>query len=621
MNLKKLTATVIAVALAVCMVGPLTVKAADDGLFYITYQANINNQTMIDNGYNASLSNGSAARYMTNAQIETFNNFGLPEGIDLSDWDYYILVGTNSWQGENYSLGSPSGLVVYNGSDIPILYKGRPQLRDQYSAIDGYRNGSYGWDYGSLSLYHSNLDEMRDNGDLKIFNVEGENWVDRSSDTVMYQDISFQLNGNYIVSSNHSNFYYGKDIDLNSTKTVTNYYDQPQVVAFINDGIENSPNLMPSFQVTKDGTNYESWDDAFGEPEIDYSLNQGLGFKSFEAITMFDGSHKPTIGVQVSYALNQNGNFDANDALIRGYEYGIVYKFTINYQISASSDPKIFQPIFGESWSGTVNATIMQTGMTWAQICGGTDYITFSDIFDQPDSIVTGVDDGAKLLLLMNYCLTEGKTTIWSLPSFTGGELIQALEDYNTSAGIGSIIKPLRNYGLRNLTIQITAMPVCRTLQENGVISGATVDYLSGASSGYTSDIVSGDTIIPGDQLPDMNKYLMPQYDPTGNQIYVVVDGNPSDQQSNNGIHGSGNSYVNVTMESGIKELLNRIDTWDKIHWNQSWWSVFGTFEENPASALYREYFSWLPPEFIVFFTKVASIVLLVGAAKFIRKV
>lgn len=614
--MKKAVALITAIMMVVFAVAPLNCKAsADEGLYYITYQANIANQPLVDAGYNSTMTIGySAARYMTNSQIDFCNNLQLP--VDLGDWNYYILMGSNTWQGENNSGSVAPTLFVYNSDSPLILYKGNQRLRELYGDKTGYTTGEYGWDRGGLNVYAPNLDELKNSGQIKKFRLTGETW---SEDVIQpYDGVSVSVGGQYICSTNTPYFFYGKDICMNSTKTVTNIYDNQEVFAWFQDGVINSESYMEYFKVTKDGNNVEDWNNIFGPENMDFDIDQGIGFAQFQCITLFDGSSKPTLGVKSSYSLSANGSLDVSDPNVRAYEYGIKYDIVVNYKIQASSNPKIFQPILGETWSGSIFSSFTLKGKTYSEMANGTDFITFDDIYNADGSIVTGVSEGSELLNMMNYILNNKSKSVFNIPSVVG---VDILEEYNEAGNIG--ILPLRNYGLSQLTFQITATPLVISTQKEGVVSSDTVDYLSGAHGGVTTDIVKPDgSTVPGTTTPNQNQFLTPQYDQNGNLIYVVVNGDPSSGgQANNGIHGSGNSYVNITLDGGVKELLTRLDTWHADNWNKSWWSVFGTFTENPASALYREYFGWLPEEFISFFTKIVAVVCVIGAAKFIRRV
>lgn len=634
--MKKVAAFIIAFCLVLVAAAPVVVKAAADDLYYITYQANIGNQELVDLGIVQNTAVGSVSYYMVNNQIQAYNDLQLP--VDLSDWDYYMITGANTWQGANFNDIAGISLVVYNSGSPLLCYKASPSLSQFYFDNASYKNGTYSWSRGSFTFYGENIKDLQENGDFKIFSLSGDNWSESSY--AFYNNLSIQVSGSFIASTNQPLLYAGEDIAKNSTVSVSNGYDLTQVKQWLADGVNNSESIIDYFQVTKDGVNYDSWGDAFGGGGAnfeDLSLNEGFGFSQFECLTMYDGSRDPELSLRSSWALNVNTmDFDSID--LAGATYGIHYDAVLNYRVTESADRKVYKPILGGTYSGTIYSSWDSGDMTVNEIKAGSVTIPLRTIFGSDTAEAVGTDGGAGAMILIDTALNQGRSSVFGNPSFLGTDLVSVYEaavDYAGALGysvqaVAGVIVPTTTYYLDGLNIQLSATPYIKSKNQKGVLSQRTVDYLSGATAGFTSDLKyfdhsnnSDQITIDGTKYPTEYQYTTPSYDPSGRMNYIVVDGSPSNAYGGNGGNGGtgGSATANnyVQFESGIKGLTDRF-LQEEAGWNRSWWSVFGVFEDNPASELYSTYFSWLPPEFLQFILDIAAVVFLVGAARFIRR-
>ena len=645
---KRILVCFIAVAVAVTCSSPLSIKAArslnDDELFYITYQANINNQVMIDNGYNQTPYNGGTSHYMVNNQIDASNTFGLPSGIDLSDWDYYILLGNNSWQGENYSTSGISGLLVYNSDSPAILYNGRTRLQDFYYDEVGYQNGTYGWDRGTISFYHPDLSDLFTNDDARYFYVSGSQWQENQSPS-LYNDVTLGLNGTYIASSNQPNYYYGKDIAVNSTVTVDNSYSITELSNYLTDGCNNSTNLMETFQVTKDGTNYESWGDAFGDSELDLQADTSLAFASCDCTPIKDG-YNPLTNAYAEWTID-TGSFDftfGGDQIKQAAslnKWGVSFDVAIQYKIVGTNGNK---NIASTGASGTIYSHLDYSNLSQEEFLNGSYTISLSELV-QDASSYSGGDAGAYLMGLFamreevpsivtafnGALVTDGDPvgnevgeTAWnivtsSIPILGGLSYDQINRVFNSSL----------SYMLAECRYEVVMHPINSGLGIQGQKGEAYCDLNTGVHNGRATGAIippsneDGDEVIrPDYSSGDNQNYYYPVTLPGGGSGLALQEGSPSSNANATGGTGyGGNATANVQFESGIKGLTDRfLEEEGKEDWSKSWWSVFGTFKENPASGLYSEYFGWLPEEFMKFLLSIASVVFLVGAARFIRR-
>lgn len=647
---KRILVCFVAVAVAITCSSPLSIKAArtlgenDVDLYYITYQANVNNQTMIDNGYNQTPAIGGVSHYMVNNQITSSNSFGLPSGIDLSEWDYYILLGNNSWQGDNFSSRGISGLLVYNSDSPMILYHARTKLQNfAYDAV-GYQNGTYGWDRGSFNIYKSDLNDMFSNGDARIFYTSGDDWIEFNSPSV-YDGVSIQLNGTYIASTNHPNFYYGKDIAVNSTYAISDYYSINQLSSWLIDGCEKSPNLMETFQVTKDGTNYEGWDDAFGESDLDLQGDTTLAFASCDCTPIKDG-YNPLTNAYAEWTID-TGSFDftfGGDQTKQAAamnKWGVSFDVGIQYKIVGTNGNK---NIASTGASGTIYSHIDYNNLSQEEFLNGSYTISLSELV-QDASSYSGGDAGAYLMGL--FAMREevpGIVTAFNGSLVTGGDPVgdevgETAWNIVTSGvpilgglsydQINRVFNSSLNYMLAECRYDVVMHPVNTGLGIQGQKGEAYCDLNTGVHNGRATGAVippanedGNEVIRPDYSSGDNQNFYYPVTLPGGGSGLALQEGSPSSNANATGGTGYGGSATaNVQFESGIKGLTDRfLEEEGKEDWSKSWWSVFGTFKDNPASGLYSEYFGWLPEEFMKFLLSIASVVFLVGAARFIRR-
>ena len=640
---KKILSVVIAVALCVCMVSPLTIKASNDDMYYITYQANIGVQGLVDSGYVQENYSGAKALFMTNDQIESCNSVQLP--VDLSEWDYYVWLGSNTWQGDTFSSFPGGCLLVYNSDDPLLMWTGRPLLRDNYADSSYYVNGQYNWNnWGSICIFDEHLQQMVNDGDLRYFIYVNDQFEEQTGASLtLYEQISMGLNGNFIVSTNVDNYYYLGDISKNSTKTVTNYYIQSEVLEWFFDGIEHSPNYMNYFKVTKDGVTYEDWENAYGDPELDLERDSSLAFASCDCTPIKDG-YNPLTNGYAEWTID-TGSFDftfGGDQMKQTAsmnKWGVSFDVAINYRIVGTNGN---HNIASTGATGTIYSHIDDFNLSEEDFLNGEYIISLSDLVMDANSY-SGGDAGAYLMGL--FALRDqvpGVVSAFNGTLVTGGDPV-GNEVGNTAWNIVTRNIPVLNglsydqvngffnsslsYQLAECRYDVTMHPVNTGLGIEGQKGEAYCDLNTGVHNGRATGAVvtpsqAGDdpVVMPDYSSGDQQNYYTPVILPGGGNGYALQGGSPTSSSTAQGGTGyGGNATANVQFESGIKGLTDRF-LQEEPNWNKSWWSVFGVFKDNPASKLYNQYFEWLPANFLQFILDIGAIVFLVGAARFIRR-
>lgn len=641
--MKKAAAFILTICMVIMAVAPVSIKAAADNMFYITYQANIGNQNLIDMGYVQPNPNGSISLFMTDNQIDVYNSLTLP--VDLSDWDYYILTGSNTWQGENFSSVANGTLVVYNSENPIIMYNGNSQLRNLYSATSSYQNGTYTWvTANQISFYDSDLKQKQLDGDFKIYDIQNGSFTERSN-YAFYQDVSIGVTGTYICSTNQPVYYYGGDICANSTATVTNYYNQNEVVAWFIDGVEKSENVLPKFKVT-DGETILDYDDSIGGGVPDLQQDNSLSLSSIDMIPLKDNFVGGMTAAKVTGAFDFN-TFDTTfggdqvKAAAAVSNYGLQFDVSVNYRVDTSYDKALFQSLFGQSYSGSIHSSFYVDGITQsdAQILDVP--ITLSDLLENSDTIVTGDKRGMALLALINYA-QEGERGS-KTADFLGFGGLTLEDDAIVSEVIGSVplLGGLTNeirdwiaadyvYGLTELNYTAFVTPFNDGVNIKGVPSKTECDMISGvhtgtAGGGIKTDPVTGDvTVNPDFTIGPHQNYLLPTVLPSGGTGEIVVTGSPSNSSATGGAGGNSNVNVNanpvINVQNGFDEfakVMKLSENSNKIQ--KSYWGAFGYFRDNPATDLYKDYFGWLPEEFVTFIITCCTVTFGIGVFRFIR--
>lgn len=622
--MKKAAAFVTALCFMILAVSPVSVKAAGSDIYIISKVGNGSSNTDI---YNTSFAQNYYPYMANDWEVGNFqtiiSSFDVPEGNKI----IVIRNGGGNPDNPNDITTYYDHLKIYTfpSDKLSFFYDGNYHQGDLLNQGSSVTEGSWVWG-PQFTIYINSDSSGAKPSDCNCYEYTSNGWTLEAWDA-SWSSYWHCFNGSGVL------VYTDCGHMLNGSEIAYHMYHDNVGIA---EAVQSCENWLPKFQVTNDGQNTVDYDDAFGNGSgyEDFSLNEGFGFSQFECLTMYDGSRDPELSLRSSWALNVNTmDFDSID--LSGATYGIHYDAVLNYRVTESADRKVYQPILGGAYSGTIYSSWDSEDMNINELKSGSVTIPLRTIFGSDTAEAVGTTGGAGAVILIDTALNNGRSSVFGNPSFLGTDLVSVYEaavDYAGALGysvqaIAGVIVPTTTYYLDSLNIQLSATPYIKTKGQKGVLSQRTVDYLTGASGGFTTDLKypdpsdnSNQITIAGVNYPTEYKYTTPSYDANGNMNYIIVDGSPSNAYGGNGGSG-GNATANnyVQFESGIKGLTDRFLE-EEAGWNRSWWSVFGVFEENPASELYTTYFSWLPPEFLQFILDIAAVVFLVGAARFIRR-
>lgn len=651
--MKKAAAFILTICMVIMAVAPVSIKAAADNMFYITYQANIGNQDLIDMGYVQPNSNGSVSLFMTDNQIDAYNALTLP--VDLSDWDYYILTGANTWQGENFSSVSNGVLVVYNSENPIIMYNGRPQLRDLYSATSSYQNGTYTWvTANQISFYDSDLKQKQLDGDFKIYDIQNGSFTERSN-YAFYQDVSIGVTGTYICSTNQPVYYYGGDICANSTATVTNYYNQNEVVAWFIDGVEKSENVLPKFKVT-DGETILDYDNSIGGGVPDLQHDGSLAFSTIDLAPVKNNDISPLIDGLLTWTID-TGSFDftfGNDNVKKAAaagKWGLEGDIEVKFTIQGGNSGTFFQPIAGQNGSCVVYSHVKFDNLFEPDFLSGQYRLNLDEII-QNGYAYSGSDVAAYLITVFtvykdapsvikyvnNHVASSGSAAKALLPTLQNlagqNEHLKFLSavDFDALATYFNGNNDF-DFELNSLYFDGSFVPFNSGIGISGQSGKVYADLYTGVHGGSAAGAVvpspdpDGSPIIQPDFIsPDQQNYYTPVVLPSGGNGYALQQGDPSATAYGGAGGAGGNAMVNVNANP-IINIQNGFDEFAKVmklsensnHIQKTFWGSFGYFRDNPATDLYKDYFGWLPEEFVTFILTCCTVTFGIGVFRFIR--
>lgn len=150
------------------------------------------------------------------------------------------------------------------------------------------------------------------------------------------------------------------------------------------------------------------------------------------------------------------------------------------------------------------------------------------------------------------------------------------------------------------------------------------VDTVSGDVSGSftkTFNLLNGVSTVSNNQIRDNTN----PYEPTSDDLYFPIQ----DSGGGYGYGGGNNQLVNfqfpsdieLFIDNGFKQFLSWYETSaDTAYATNRFWSSMGIFEGNPATALYEEYFGFLPDDFKTLILSCAGIGIVGGAFCILRR-
>lgn len=158
----------------------------------------------------------------------------------------------------------------------------------------------------------------------------------------------------------------------------------------------------------------------------------------------------------------------------------------------------------------------------------------------------------------------------------TGGESDSTIQDYFT--------------GSSNTQFKISFIVRLVDVQSNEV-SGSYVEQF---------DLITGVSTVSNDQIRDnTNPYI------SDTDIYVPVEGSDGGFEVVTGsdivnVYNMTPSQIKLTIDNGLSEFVDWYNNAGdgEVATNYFWGTLVGTFKNNPATELYREYFGFLPDSF-----------------------
>lgn len=178
----------------------------------------------------------------------------------------------------------------------------------------------------------------------------------------------------------------------------------------------------------------------------------------------------------------------------------------------------------------------------------------------------------------------------------------------SVNAVVSPVLNQYTNYKIR---VQV------KLIDNSGNESGA-VARLFDLYSGYNNSVDNAGLVNDNPYNPDLPDDILPEL-PADVNSYPVVNNGSGGYVVNNYINVPNN--IAITYRDGVNDFIDWFQGSDDQETLQnSFWSSFGIFKNNPVSDLYKEYFGFLPTGFKALIFSCASIGLIGGVVTVLRK-
>lgn len=178
----------------------------------------------------------------------------------------------------------------------------------------------------------------------------------------------------------------------------------------------------------------------------------------------------------------------------------------------------------------------------------------------------------------------------------------------SVNAVVSPVLNQYTNYKIR---VQV------KLIDNSGNESGA-VARLFDLYSGYNNSVDNAGLVNDNPYNPDLPDDILPEL-PADVNSYPVVNTGSGGYVVNNYINVPNN--IAITYRDGVNDFIDWFQGSDDQETLQnSFWSSFGIFKNNPVSDLYKEYFGFLPTGFKALIFSCAAIGLIGGVVTVLRK-